>query len=142
MHLEVSVVVKAPREKVYAAYTDFESMPKWAKMSDPVRVVKREGDTVYLASGGTSRERGQTTGRRLKLSPPGMVESESERRFTRTKREVAFEEVTEGTRVTAKLDVQVKGLWGGLLATREREEFEPSILEELESFARYVEGLS
>ncbi|MDV3244803.1 MAG: hypothetical protein LYZ66_06495, partial [Nitrososphaerales archaeon] len=31
LHVEVSYVVRAPREKVYAAYTDFEAMPRWSR---------------------------------------------------------------------------------------------------------------
>ncbi len=142
MHLEASVTVRAPREKVYAAYTDFESMPKWAELSGAVKVTKRVGDTVQLEGEGAPGGRSRMAGRRLTLTQPSLVESESETRFTRTKRTVSFEEIPEGTKVTAKLDVQVKGLWAKILATREREEFEPSILGELASFARYVEGMS
>ncbi len=141
MHIEVSVTARAPREKVFAAYTDFESMPKWAKLPGPVKVAKREGDTVYLESGETPG--GETRGatRRLVLTPPGRVEWESEKRFTRTKRTVTFEETPEGTKVTATLDVRVKGLWAKVLSTRDSEQFEPPIREELASFVRYVEGL-
>jgi uncharacterized membrane protein len=135
LHIEASVVVKAPREKVYAAYTDFESMPKWSGLAG-VKVVKREGDTVYLESGGSPGR-----ARKMVLSPPAAVRSESEKRFTRSSRVVSFEESSEGTRVTATLDVRVKGAWARLLSTREGDEFEPAIREELESFARYVEGL-
>jgi len=142
VHIEVSVTAKAPREKVYAAYTDFESMPKWAKLSAAVKVTKKEGDLVYLESQGVSGGRTRSATRRFKLTEPSVVESESETRFTRTKRTVEFEEVPEGTKVTARLDVQVKGLWSKVLATREGEEFEPSIQEELASFARYAESLA
>ena len=142
MHLETSVTVKAPREKVYAAYTDFESMPKWAKMRGTVTVTKKEGDMVHLESEGRPQRRGRNATRSLKLTEPSLVESESETRFTRTKRTVEFEELPEGTKVTARLEVQVKGLWAKLLATRESDDFEPAIQEELVSFARYVESLS
>ena len=142
MHLETAVTVKAPRAKVYAAYTDFESLPKWSKMRGTVTVTKKEGDMVYLESDAGSHRRGRNATRSLKLTEPSLVESESETRFTRTKRTVAFDEVPEGTKVTAKLEVQVKGLWAKLLATRQSDEFEPAILKELESFARYVESLS
>ena len=77
------------------------------------------------------------------LQPPNKVESESETRFTRTKRTVLFETAPEaaGTRVTASLDVEVKGLWAVALRPRVRkEEAEASALEELTSFARYVEA--
>jgi uncharacterized protein YndB with AHSA1/START domain len=140
VHLEIAVTVKVPRAKVYAAYTDFGSMPKWAKMQGTLKVTKA-GELVHLESEGGPRRRGRNAARSLKLTEPSLVESESETRFTRTKRTVAFEEVPEGTKVTAKLEVQVKGLWAKLLATREGDEFEPAIREELESFGRYVESL-
>ncbi|MDA4134098.1 MAG: SRPBCC family protein [Thaumarchaeota archaeon] len=142
MHLEAAVTVRARRDRVYAAYTDFESMPKWAKMEGTVSVTRKEGDVVYLESVRESDRGSRIAKRSLKLTDPSSVESESETRFTRTKRTVAFEEVPEGTRVTARLEVEVKGLWAKLLATREGDEFEPGIQEELESFARYAESLT
>jgi len=140
VHLEASITVSAPRGKVYAAYTDFESMPKWAKDIAAVRIAKTEGDAVYLESE-SALSASRKAARKLKLSQPRMVECESETRFTRTKRTIAFEEVSEGTKLTATLDVRVKRPWGSILSTREADEFEPSIQEELASFARYVEGL-
>ncbi|MDG6953548.1 MAG: SRPBCC family protein [Nitrososphaerota archaeon] len=50
MHVEVSKVVKARREKVFAAYTDFESMPRWSKQVTAMRVVGREGSMVRMES--------------------------------------------------------------------------------------------
>jgi uncharacterized membrane protein len=140
VYLEASITVRAPRGKVYAAYTDFESMPKWAKELTAVRITKREGDTVCLESEGILGASRRAV-RILKLSQPNMVECESETRFTRTMRTVAFEDAPEGTKLTATLDVRVKRPWGNILSTREADEFEPSVKEELTSFARYVEGL-
>ena len=136
--------MKALPEQVYAAYTEFEAMPKWSKRLTSVRVTKREGNTVYLESEGvSSRGKRRKAGGALRLLPPDKVESESETRFTRTKRTVAFEKVPEGagTKVTATLDVQVKGLWAIVLSTRvEKDDAESSALEELASFARFVES--
>ncbi len=144
LHLEVSLVVKATPEKVYAAYTDFESTPRWSRRLTAVRVTKREGDTVYLQSEGvTSGGRTRTTLGVLRLKPPESVESHSESRFTRTKRAVTFERAPEGvgTKVTATLDVEVKGLWAVFLRPGVRKEAaESSAAEELASFARFVEG--
>ncbi len=136
--------MKAQLERVYAAYTDFEAMPKWSKHLTAVRITKREGDAVFLESeGASSRGRRRKTVRMLRLLPPDRVESESEARFTRTRRTVAFEKVLEGagTKVTATLDVQVKGRWAMVLSTRVRkEDAESSALEELAAFARFVES--
>jgi hypothetical protein len=43
--------------------------------------------------------------------------------------------------VTASLDVQVKAHWAWILRTRGKAEVESSALEELTSFAKYVESL-
>lgn len=145
MHLEVSRVVNAGRDKVFAAYTDFESMPKWSKRVTSVRLVRREGDTVYLenetvSASGTARK----TEGKLRLTPPAKVESESEARFTKSKRTVLFEGAQDGvgTNVTASLDVEVKGLWGFILRSGVRKDVaEASAAEELASFASYVESL-
>jgi uncharacterized membrane protein len=143
LHLEVTRFVRAPPETVYAAYTDFEAMPKWSKRLKAVKVTKREGDTVHLESEGVSSNgRPRKTEGTLRLTPPNKVQSESETRFTRSKRTVAFEAAPEaGTRVTATLDVEVKGLWGVVLRTGVKKDVaESSATEELASFATFVES--
>lgn len=141
MHFEAAITVKAPRERVYAAYTDFGSMPKWSGQLSEVKITRREGDTIQLEAVGLSGGRGRTATRTMRLVPPTRVESHSETRFTRTKRAVLFEEVPEGTRVTAMADVDVKGLWSKILTTKGQDEVEPSAMQELAAFARYVESL-
>jgi uncharacterized membrane protein len=143
LHVEVSHVVKARREKVYATYTDFDAWPKWSTQATIVRVVGREGGTVVnieseTASGGRPR----VTLAKLVLSPPERVETEGETRFTRTKRTVRFEDAPEGTKVTAALDVRVKGPWAWILAPRGKDEAESFAREGLRSFAEYVESLT
>ena len=142
VHYEASVVVKATLETTYLAYTEFGSMPKWSKQASSVRILKREGDTVQLEVETASGAGGRKAVSELRLHPPGSVESEGETRFTRTKRVVSFAEVPGGTRVTASLDVNVKGNWGWILRTRGKTEAESAASDELASFARYVEGLS
>jgi uncharacterized membrane protein len=138
MHFEVSLVVKVPRTKAYSSYTDFEAMPRWSKDKHEVKVARREGDTVYIekspGTGATPRAR------EMKLFPPERVEFEGETRFTRTKSVVRFDEVPEGTRITASLDVELKGHWSWIFKTQGKAEAESSAMEELSSFAKYVEG--
>lgn len=139
VHFEASLVVRVPREKAYSSYTDFESIPKWSKDKHEVRVSRREGDTVYLER---ILPRKDIQGARVvKLLPPERVESWGETRLTRTKSIVRFEEEPEGTRMTASLDVTLKGRWSWVFKTRGKEEAESSAMGELEAFARYVEGL-
>ena len=139
MRFEVSHIVKAPREKVYAAYTDFEAMPRWSSQRGAVRLSRREGNTVYLES--TRTEGGRKAAAQMKLFPPDGVESEGETRFTRTKRVGKFDQVPAGTTGMASQDVRFKGRWGWVLMTRGKAESESSAMEELASFAKYVESL-
>ena len=139
MHFEVSLIIKAPRDKAYSAYTDFEAMPKWSKQTKAVTASKRGESAVYLES--TSTVSGRKVARVMKLFPPQTVESEGETRFTLTKSVIRFEEVNEGTRVIASLDVQFKGRWGWVLKTQGRAEAESSAMEELTLFAKYAENL-
>ena len=138
VHFEVSLVVGVPRERAYSAYTDFEAMPKWSKDKHQVKVSRREGNTAFLET--TSRAGGDRGARQVKLFPPERVESQGETRLTRARSVVRFDEAPEGTRITASLDVEVKGRWSWVFRTRARSEAESSAIEELESFARYVEG--
>ncbi|HXW37595.1 MAG TPA: SRPBCC family protein, partial [Nitrososphaerales archaeon] len=121
MHVESAQVIKAPRNKVYAAYTNFTEMPKWSKRIKTVVVVGREGDTVQIQSESTSGSGPKVTLAKMTLSSPELVVSEDETRLTRTRRTVKFEEVSEGTRVTAMLDVDVKGRWSWVFAPKGRE---------------------
>jgi len=140
LHVEVSFIVKARREKVYAAYTDFENWPKWSREVS-TKIIGREGNVITVQSETVSARRPRTAVARLTTFPPERVETEGETRFTRTRRLVRFEEVPEGTKVTASLDAFVKGRWGWILAPRLNENAGTSALEELKSFATYAEGL-
>jgi uncharacterized membrane protein len=142
MHCEASLIIKVPLEEAYAAYTDFESMPKWSKQISALRVLGREEGRVRLEFQSASGAPGRTTVSELRLVPGEKVESEGETRFTRTRRVVSFARVPEGTKVTASQDVSMKGKWGWILKPRGRAEAEASASTELSSFAGYVENLS
>jgi uncharacterized membrane protein len=141
LHVEVSHIVNAQREKVYAAYTDFEAWPKWSRQATTVRVVGREGGTVTIESEIISDGRPRISIAKLMLSPPEWVETEGETRLTRTRRTVRFDDVPEGTKVTVVLDVRVKGSWAWIFAPRGKDEAESSAREGLRSFAEYVKSL-
>jgi uncharacterized protein YndB with AHSA1/START domain len=138
MRFEVSIAVKAAREKVYYAYTDFEAAPKWSKQASAV-AASVTGNTARLET--TSAGNGRKSVRVVKLFPPERVESAGETRFTRTSVIVRFEEVPDGTKVTATLDVRFKGRWGWVLKTPGKTDVESSALEELTSFGTYAEKL-
>jgi hypothetical protein len=104
-------------------------------------VVRREGGTVSIESETVSGGRPRITVAKLTLSPPEGVETEGETRLTRTRRTVRFEDVPEGTKVTAALDVRVKGPWAWIFTPRGKDEAESFAREGLRSFAEYVESL-
>jgi len=133
--------VKAPREKVYAAYADFEAWPKWSNQATAVRVIQRDGDTVKIESQTSSGKKSRRTVTRLLLRPLDKVEAESETRLTRIRTTVRFEDTRDGTRVTAELEVEVKGSWGWIFAPRGQDGAESFAQEKLRSFAEYVESL-
>ncbi|MCL4355101.1 MAG: SRPBCC family protein [Nitrososphaerota archaeon] len=136
MRFEASVVVRAAHEKVYSAYTDFGAAPKWSSQAKAA-VVSADGNLVRLETEGNGRK----VIREMRLFPPERVESEWETRFTRASSVVKFEDLQEGTRVTATLDIRFKGHWGWILRTRGKADAESSAAQELNSFARYVEAL-
>jgi len=141
MRVQVSRTVKVPREKVFAAYSDIESMPKWSGRLSATRVVSRSGNLLTYEGevkngGGVRRFVGS-----LAFVPLERAETESETRFVTTKAVVTFADVPEGTRVTTTLDVNTKGIWGRLLATNSSEELKARAEENLNLFAKYVEGL-
>jgi uncharacterized protein YndB with AHSA1/START domain len=136
MRFEASVVVKAPHEKVYSAYADFGAAPKWSSQAKAA-VVSAAGTSVRLETEGNGRK----VVREMKLFPPERVESEWETRFVKASSVVKFEDLQEGTKVTATLDIRFKGLWGWILKTRGKADAESSAVQELNSFAKYAEAL-
>lgn len=141
MHFETSLTVSVPRARAYEAFTDFESMSKWSKQVTTVRVIRRDGDLVYVEAESIPAGGLRALPRAMRLFPPGKVESEGDTRFVHTRRVVIFEEVASGTNITATLDVRVKGIWRFFLSTPDNQNAEASVVEELASFGRYVEGL-
>jgi uncharacterized membrane protein len=140
LRVEISATAKVPVRAAYEAFTNFETMPLWSRSSKAVKVLERQGDTVSLQV--TDARSGAVGTRKLKLTPPGGVESESDTRFTHTKMLVEFTEVPEGTMIRATLDVNVRGAWSRILTTRGRDEVEPSARQELTAFVSYIEALS
>ena len=133
--------MKAQRKKVYTMYTDFEAWPKWSTQATRVKVVAREGNTVSMESETVSGGKPRITVAKLTLSPPELVEAGGETRLTRIRRTVRFEDVPEGTMITASLDVRVKGRWAWIFAPRGKSEAESSAQEGLKAFAEYVESM-
>jgi len=141
VHVEVQQIVRAPLGKVYAAYTDFESWPKWSNQVNSVTILRKEGTLTRIRTDVLQHDRTVAYVTDLTASPQQRVEAADETRTTRRRRTVTFEDLPDGTRVTAQLDVLVKGWWSAIFVPRGREEAEASAREGLAAFASYVEGI-
>jgi uncharacterized membrane protein len=139
LRVQVSQLVKAPKEKVFEAYVDFDSTPRWSDTTGKVRVVGRSGNAVTLEVEAHTRNGPRTVTREAVLTPPNRVVIESESRSARTKGTVSFESVPGGTLVTSTVEVALKGLRRFVFRPAFGEEAETSARRNLTSFARYVE---
>ena len=134
-------VLQAPPEKVFAAYADFESRPKWSPSTMSVRVVKREGSTVWYEVEGTVRGYTEKFTSRQTLAPPSRIEVETETRFSVTRVQVTLEGVPEGTKVTSSYDIVMKGLFPKLVGPFTKGRLQRGLAEEATSFKEYLESL-
>lgn len=141
MRVRVSQLVKAPRERVFAAYVDLESMPKWSASAGKVRVIRRDSNAVTFVAEAQGRMGPRTVSGELLLTPPGMVRTGSESPRSRTKGTVTFESVAEGTLVTSTIEVELKGFRRYFFRPALGESSREAAERNLAAFARYVEGL-
>jgi uncharacterized protein YndB with AHSA1/START domain len=70
--------VKAPREKVFQAWTDYEAVPKWQTLFTGVKVAKRDGNTALLELEVNMRGRKTLRTEKHLLTPPERVDVEGE----------------------------------------------------------------
>jgi uncharacterized membrane protein len=141
MRLEVRQLVRVPREKVFAAYADLESIPRWSAAMESVRVISREGPVVRFELRPRTGGGGRTVVGEMTLDPPRAASVESETKGSRTRGTVRFEPVQGGTMVTSTLEVEVKGVRRFFVRPALGEEAEKAAERNMASFARYVEAL-
>jgi len=140
VRIEQAQLVKAPRERVFPAWTDCEAWPQW----DPgvftrVTVTERAGNTVHLDAEvkfmGLKRRRTE----KHVLTPPEKVEVEGEMLGATNTTVWKFEGVPEGTLLTAVLEMQLNGLLK-LLQPIAEWRARSGLREWMRAFARYVEA--
>lgn len=111
MRIEQAQLVKAPREQVFQAWTDYEAYPKW----DPViftrvKVKERVGNRARLdAEVRFMGIRMRRTENHV-LTPPEKVEVVGDVPNATNSTLWKFEAVPEGTILTTVLEVQFKGV--------------------------------
>jgi uncharacterized protein YndB with AHSA1/START domain len=137
---EYSQLVKAPRDRVFQALTDYEAIPTWDRiMFKRVTVTERGPNTARLDA--EVRFMGMTMKRteRHVLTPPEKIEVDGSVRDAINTTVWTLQTVPEGTILTAELEIQFKGLLKLLQPVAERQ-MRAVLPEWMRAFARYVEA--
>jgi carbon monoxide dehydrogenase subunit G len=139
MHIEQVQVVKAPRDKVYAAFTDFESWPTFQKLFTRVKILDRTGDAVRIDT--DVHILGRTVSRTEVhvLSPPDRIHVQGETESASNTTDWAFEPIPEGTRLTANVEIGGSGLTR-LLGPFAKRQAHAMLRDWMLAFAKHVEA--
>ncbi len=97
MHIEQTQIVKAPCEKVFQAWTDYENWPKYFDFFTRVTVTERAGNTARLDTEVKFMGREAKRTEKHVLTPPERVEVEGEMDGMTNTSVWKFETVPEGT---------------------------------------------
>ena len=138
MHIEQTHVVKASREQVFQAFTDYESWPKWSSFFLTV-TAKRDGNTAHLDIEANLRGRRVKRTENYNLTPPEQARVEGQMEGLTNTSVWRFEHVPEGTRVTSAIDAQLPWRFR-VLGPLAKRQFQGLVRETLREFAKYVEA--
>jgi ribosome-associated toxin RatA of RatAB toxin-antitoxin module len=138
MRIEDTQIVKAAREEVFEKWTDCEAWPTWLPVFTRVDVTQRAGNVVRLSL--DMKVKGLTLKRTEThvLTPPEKVEVEGAIRGVRNTTLWTFQEVPDGTRVSAVVDGDVSP-WLKPLEPLIRSQLRRALRDSLDAFAEYVE---
>ncbi len=102
MHIEQTRVVKAPRERVFQAWTDYENWPRYFDFFTRVKVTERAGNTALLDAEVKFMGREAKRTEKHVLTPPERVEVEGEMEGMTNTSVWKFETVPVARHVEAK----------------------------------------
>jgi len=139
MHVEQAQVVRAPREQVFEAWTDYEAWPRFSGLFTRVSVKERAGNTVHVVAEIKVMGRKTARSERHVLTPPEQVRVEGETEGATNGTLWTFEPVPEGTRLTAVLDADL-GPVTRLLGPLARRQVQTILRDWMQGLARYVEA--
>lgn len=140
MRTEYSQLVKAPRDRVYQAFTDYEAIPTWDRvLFKRVTVTERGPNTATLDEDVRFMGMKMRRTERHVLTPPEKVEVDGSVRDAINTTVWTLQTVPEGTMLTAELEVQFKGLLKLLQPLAERQ-IRTVLPEWMREFASYVEA--
>jgi len=135
-----SQLVRAPREQVFQAWTDCESWPKWDRvMFKRVTVTERGPNTATLDADVRFMGMKMRRTERHVRTPPDKVDVDGSVRDSINTTVWKFEAVPEGTILTARLEIEFKGLLKLLQPLAERQ-LRTVLPEWMREFASYVEA--
>lgn len=140
MRVEQTQLVKAPREKVFGAWIDYEAWPKWQTFFINVRVVSRDGSTALLDTDVNFMGRNVKRAEKHLLTPPEQIRVEGEMAGIANTTLWKFEPVPEGTRVVAEAEFRLP-LRLKILGPLAKRRIQGLAREVLQDFADYVEKL-
>ena len=136
--VEISRIIKAPREKVWEVVADPKSMLKWWPGSSSVEILSRNQNTLTVRGTGTEAGREVTMTEKWILYSPEKIEIEILEGPVRGKTIQTYEEVPEGTKVTWSSDINFKGvlgkIFGRIFVGSRLEESSAHTLEELDKY--------
>ena len=136
--VEVSRIIKKPREKVWEVAADPKSMLKWWPGSTSVEILSRNQNTLTIKGTGTEGGREATMTEKWTLYPPEKIEIEVLEGPIRGRTVQTYEEVPEGTKVTWYSDFSFKGVmgkvFGRIFVGSKLEESSAHTLEELDKY--------
>lgn len=139
MHIEQTLVLKASREQVFRAFTDYEAVPKWQSLFTRVTVTKRDGNKVELDTDVNFRGR---TAKRIEkhvLMPPQQILVEGEMEGITNSTVWKFEPIPEGTRLEVVLDARLPWKFR-VLGPLAKRQFQALLRNWLQELAEYVEA--
>jgi hypothetical protein len=110
LHVEVSTVVKAPRQTVLDVYADYASWPRLFPTVSAVRLLGREGSKLVLE---VDHVEGKVINE-LVVRPPDQLDLWEEKRRYDARFLNRFESIPDGTQFTVRGEIHLKG-WAKLL---------------------------
>ena len=137
-HRTETQVVKASRENVFQAWTDYENWPKYFDFTR-VTVTERAGNTDRPDTEVKFMGREAKRMEKHVLTPPERVEVEGEMEGMTNTSVWKFGTVPEGTRLTVVIEARLKGRWIKLLGPLAKRRLQALVRESMQGLARYVE---
>jgi len=139
VRVEHAQLIKAPREQVFQAWTDYDAWPKVSPLFRRVTVAERVGNTARVEMETTFMGLRMPRAEKHVLTPPEKIEVIGDVPMATNTTVWKFVAVPEGTMLTAVLEAQFKGMLK-LLQPIAEWQARTVLRDWMRAFARYVEA--